>query len=156
MITITIKMASLLSDIKVKSYMNTARIKDSEDQYSVRVGEENEVEIRQSLQNAWREMLSICRKFLVLNLDPTTTTGDDELEATIATDDKELHLDFKEPMPAEVVDALAQAMHEYLVAGALRRFYTSTAMPDLVALYAPQENAARATIHELIHYRPMP
>lgn len=153
-ITVTIKMASLLSDIRIKSHMNTERIKDPEEKYAVRAGEENEAEQRQALQDAWRNLLALCRRFI--KTETADMAGSDLLETTISANDKELTFDFKEETASYIPDALAQAMHEYLLSGALRRFYTSAAMPDLVTIYAAQENAATARIRELIYYRPYP
>lgn len=154
MITITIKTASLLSDIRIKSHMNTERIKDPEDRYAVRAGEENEAEQRQDLQDAWRELLSLCKRLIRTGV--ADAGGSDLLDSTIPAADKELALDIEEETESYIPEALAQAMHEYLLSGALRRFYTSTAMPDLVAMYAPLENAAAVRIRELIYYRPYP
>lgn len=149
--TITIKTASLLSEIRVKSFMNTERIKDAEERYAVRAGEENNSEQQQAFQDAWRELLSICKKFI----DYTSSSSANDTLGT-GTEDKTVTFDFAEPAGQSIYDALAQAMHEYLVSGTLRRFYTSASMPDLVKMYATQENAAHASIIELIHYRPYP
>lgn len=152
MTTIEIKLASLLSDVKVKSHMNTARIKDADDRYLVRAAEENEAETVQCLQEAWRSMLSLCRRFL----DPTDDDmGDDVLMRTPETT-RTLTLDITERRTSNIGDTLAQAIHTYLVAGTLRRFYTSVAMADLTAMYAGQEQAAANEITNLLYRKQEP
>lgn len=146
MITITIKTASLLSDIRIKSQMNTERIKDPDERYAVRAGEENNAEVMESLQEAWRAMKGLCRRFLVTTDD---ATGSDIFDNS--TTDKTLSLDVTERRTSNIGEALSQAMHNYLVNGTLRRFYTSAVMADLVTLYASAENAARDEIVLLLY-----
>lgn len=145
-VTITIKTASLVSELKVKSYMNTARIKDPEDQYAVRAGEENESELRQGLQDAWRAMLALCRRFLGASED---TAGSDVLDLT--STDRTLTFDLSVRRTSNIADALAEAIHEYLTAATLRRFYTSAAEGSLAQLYAAGEAEARGRILTLLH-----
>ena len=147
-VTITIKMASLLSDVMVKSHLNTARVKDPEEQYAVRAGEENGSEIRQSLQDAWRGLVSLCRPFLTMTDD---TAGNDLLSSTIATADQTLTFDVTERRTSNFADQLAEEMHQYLVNGTLRRFYTAVMMPDLVTICAAAENAARDNIYRIMY-----
>lgn len=146
MITITIKTASLLSDIRIKSQMNTERIKDPEERYAVRAGEENNAEVMESLQEAWRAMKGLCRRFLATTDD---TTGSDIFDNS--TTDKTLSLDVTVRRSSNIGEPLAQAMHNYLVNGTLRRFYTSAVMADLVTLYGAAENAARDEIVLLLY-----
>ena len=146
MITITIKTASVISDIRLKSHMNTARIKDPEDRYAVRAAEENEDEILEGLQEAWRSVKGLCRQFLEATDD---ATGDDTFDS--ATTDKTLSFDVTERRTSNIGDALSQAIHTFLVNGTLRRFYTSAAMPDLVQLYAAGETASRDEIVNLLY-----
>lgn len=145
-VTITIKTASLLSELKVKSYMNTARVKDPEDQYAVRAGEENESELRQGFQDAWRAMLALCRRFLEASED---TAGSDVLDLTGT--DRTLTFDLSVRRTSNIADALAEAIHEYLTAATLRRFYTSAAEGSLAQLYAAGEAEARLRILTLLH-----
>lgn len=149
MITITIKTASLLSDIRIKSHMNTERIKDPDDHYAVRAGEENNDEVMEGLQEAWNALKGLCRRFLAA---AAPTEGSDIFNADTA--DKLLLLDVTERRTQVLADTLAQAIHNYLVYGALRRFYTSAAMGDLVTIYAASENEARDQIIGLL-YRKM-
>ena len=153
MITLTIKMASLMSDIKVKSHMNTARIKDGDDQYAVRAGEENEDELRQDLQDTWNALIGICRKFLYVTDD---TAGSDVLSSTLATTDQTLVFDVTYRRSSNIAGPLSQAIHEYLVAGSLRRFYTSAAEANLLQLYAASEKTARDEIIVLLHTKHHP
>ena len=152
-VTITIKTASLFSELKVKSYMNTARIKDPEDQYAVRAGEENESELRQGLQDAWRAMLALCRRFLGASED---STGNDALAQNIASADRTLTFDLSVRRTSNIADALAEAIHEYLTAATLRRFYTSAAEGSLAQLYAAGEAEARGRILTLLHTKMEP
>ena len=149
MITITIKTASLISDIKVKSHMNTARIKDPEDRYAVRAAEENEGEVLESLQEAWRMLKGICRPFLDVTAD---STGNDVFDTS--TTDKSLVFDVTVRRTSNIAEALSQAIHTFLVNGTLRRFYTTAAMADLASLYASGETASRDEIVNLL-YRKM-
>ena len=153
MTTLTIKTASLFSELKVKSYMNTARIKDPEDQYAVRAGEENESELKQAFQDAWRAMLAVCRRFLDATEDDT---GSDATVATLTTADQTLDFDLSERRISNIAEALSQAIHEYLVAASLRRFYTSAAEGSLAQLYAAGESAAQDRIVRLLHTKMEP
>lgn len=150
-VTLTIKTASLVSELKVKSHMNTARIKDPEDQYAVRAGEENESELRQGLQDAWRAMLALCRRFLETSED---STGNDALDLT--STDRTLTFDLSVRRTSNIADALAEAIHEYLTAATLRRFYTSAAEGNLAQLYAANEAAAATRITALLHTKMEP
>lgn len=150
-VTITIKTASLLSDIRIKSKMNTDRIKDAEDRYAVRAAEENSDEQIQDLTEAWGALKALCRKFLDATED---TTGSDTFSNSTA--DKTLSFDVTERRTSNIADALAQAMHAYLLAGTLRRFYTSAMMPDMVTVYAASENAARDEIVNLLYRKQEP
>lgn len=152
-VTITIKTASLLSELKVKSYMNTARVKDPEDQYAVRAGEENESELKQAFQDAWREMLSRVRRFLETTAD---AAGSDQTVANMTTTDQTLSFDLSVRRTSNIAAALAEAIHEYLVAGSLRRFYTSAAEGNLAQLYAANEAAAATRITALLHTKMEP
>lgn len=152
MTTIEIKLASLVSDIKVKSHMNTARIKDPEDRYAVRAAEENNAEIMQSLQDTWRSMMTLCRRFLEATDD---ADGDDVLTASPETT-RTLTFDITERRTSNIGDTLAQAIHSYLVAGTLRRFYISAAMADLAQIYAAQEQAAANEITNLLYRKQEP
>ena len=62
-VTVSIDIGSVISDIKVKSFMNTERIADADQRYAVRASEENEAEIRQGVQHAWPGEYSILRPF---------------------------------------------------------------------------------------------
>lgn len=150
-VTITIKTASLISDIKIKSQMNTERIKDAEDRYAVRAGEENEAEVKEALQEAWRSVKGLCRRFLTANAD---STGSDLFDTS--TTDKSLTFDLTARRTSNIGEPLAQAIHNYLVNGTLRRFYTSAVMPDLVASYAAAETAAQAEIVSLLYRKQEP
>jgi hypothetical protein len=153
MITITIKTASLLSELKVKSYMNTLRVVNPDDRYAVRAGEENESELKQAIQDAWREAIALCRRFL----DPTDdTTGTDATVTTLTTTDQTLTFDVSVRRSSNFGATLAEAIHEFLVAGSLRRFYTSAAEGPLVQAYAAGENAARDRIVRLLHTKTEP
>ena len=147
-VTITIKTASLFSELKVKSYMNTARIKDPEDQYAVRAGEENESELKQAFQDAWREMLSRVRLFLETTAD---ASGSDQTVANMTTTDQTLSFNLSVRRTSNIAAALAEAIHEYLTAATLRRFYTSAAEGSLAQLYAAGEAEARGCILTLLH-----
>ena len=151
MITITIKTASVLSDIKIKSQLNTDRIKDAEDRYAVRAGEENNDEVLESLQESWRSVKGLCRKFLSETVD---TSGSDLFDNS--TTDKTLSFDVTSRRSSNIAEALSQAIHNYLVAGTLRRFYTSVAMPDLVTLYAQSEATAASEITQLLYRKQEP
>jgi len=149
MITVTIKTASLLSDLRIKSQMNTERIKDAGDRYAVRAAEHNDDEVMEGLQEAWRTLIAVCRRFLAATDD---TAGSDTFGT--GTTDKTLSFDVTQRRSSNIGDALAQAIHEYLVDGTLRRFYSSAVMPDLVTLYGAAEKAALDAIMNLI-YRKM-
>ena len=146
MITITIKTASVISDIRIKSQMNTERIKDPEERYAVRAGEENGSEVMEGLQEAFRSLKSLCRRFLQATDD---TAGNDAFDSS--TTDKTLTFDVTERRTSNIADSLAQDIHNYLVGGTLRRFYTSAMMPDLVTLYGATENNARDEIVNLLY-----
>lgn len=146
MITITIKTASLLDDIRIKSFMNSERIKDPEERYAVRAAEENNAEVMESLQEAWRSLKALCRKFLAATDD---AAGSDIFDTSTA--DRTLTLDVTVRRSSNIGEPLAQAMHNYLVNGTLRRFYTSAVMADLVTLYGAAENAARDEVVNLLY-----
>jgi len=151
-ITVTLGIPALIQDIKEKSFMNTARIKDPQDQYEVRAAEENEIQIKQSLQEAFRSLKGVCRKFLQ---NSTDSSGNDTLSATW-TGSFSLTLDVTARRSSNIGEAFSQAAHTYLVSGALRRFYTSAAMSELVAQYAAAEEAARQEIVTLLHTKQEP
>ena len=153
MIAITIKMASLVSDIKIKSHLNTERIKDPNDKYAARAGEENESELRQSVQNTWRALITLCRRFLPETDD---TTGSDLFSTTLSETDQTLNFDVTSRRTSNIADALSQAIHEYLVSGTLRRFYVAVAMTDLAALYATGEKDATDEIVRLLYRKAAP
>ena len=152
-VSITIKMASLKSDILVKSFMNTARVKDPADQYAVRAGEENSKEVDQCLQDAFSSLKAVCRPFLATTND---TAGNDALDANIGVTDQTLTFDVTVRRTANFADALAQAMHQYLVNASLRRFYTTAMMPDLVSAYTAGEAEAYNTIKGLLYRKAEP
>ena len=52
---------------------------------------------------------------------------------------------------SNIAAALAEAIHEYLTAATLRRFYTSAAEGSLAQLYAAGEAEARGCILTLLH-----
>lgn len=152
-VTITIKTASLLSDIKVRSHMIAERIKDPEEKYAGRIGEENESVAKQAVQDAWRSLIAICRPFLATTND---TTGNDQLVANLTTTDQTLTFDVTARRTSKIADPLAQEMHEYLVAGALRRFYTSAMLADVVSIVAASENVARDNIIRILYKKNEP
>jgi len=151
-VTITIKTASLLSDIRIRSHMNTQRIKDPEEQYALRIGEENESAARQALQEAWSDAVALCRPFLVTTDD---TSGDD-LYGDITSSDKTLTLDVTTRRTSHIADSIPEEIHAFLANAALKRFYTSAMMPDLVSIYAAAEKVARQEIIELLYKKMEP
>lgn len=151
-VVITIDIESLISDIKIKSFMNTERIADPEHRYAVRAAEENESETHQSLQDAWSSLKSLCRKFLA---DTTDTAGNDTLGSTW-TGSRTLTFDVTYRRTSNFAEPLAQQIHEFLVAGTLRRFYTSAAMNDLAVSYAANEKAAGDQIVRIIYTKDEP
>ena len=151
-VTVSIDIGSLVSDIKVKSFMNTQRIADADQRYAVRAAEENEAETHQCLQDAWSAMVSLCRKFLSRTTD---TAGNDTLGSTW-TGSRTLTFDVTYRRTSNFAQPLAQAAHEFLLAGTLRRFYTSAAMNDLAASYAANEKAAADRITAIIYTKDEP
>lgn len=144
---ITIDTASLLSDCKVKSFMHTQRVKDPDDRYAMRASEENESELKQDLQDAWRQMLSIVRRFLNATTD---SSGNDDLGTTFFTTDQTLSFDLSARRTSNIAASLSEAIHEYLVAGTLRRFYTSAAAAELANMYVSFEKVASDNIIKLL------
>ena len=151
MITITINMASLMSDIKVKSYMNTQRLK-AEDAYAVRAAEENDAEVRQAVQDAWRDLVALCREFLDTTND---TSGNDTLPGTI-TGNRTLSFNVSTRRTSNIADSLAESAHSYLVANALRRFYTSAAAADLAGGHKALEDLSAQSINNLLYKKAEP
>jgi hypothetical protein len=150
-VTITIKTASVVSDIKIKSQLNTDRIKDADDRYAVRAGEENDDEVMECLQEAWRAAKALCREFLASTDD---TAGNDTFSDSTA--DKTLTFDVTSRRTSNIGEPLAQAIHNYIVAGTLRRFYVTVAMPDLVTLYSQLEATAASDITYLLRRKQQP
>ena len=148
MITITIAADSLISDILIKSHMNTARIKDPEDQYAVRAAEENRDDLLEGIQEAWRTVKGICRPFLDTTND---TAGNDTFIFSGTTPTMQLSFDVTARRTSNIAESLAQAIHSFLVGASLRRFYTSVAMADLAQMYAATEAAARDEIVNLLY-----
>lgn len=151
-IAITLNIPALISDIKEKSFMNTARIKDAQEQYEVRASEENEIQIKQSLQDAFRSLKALCRDFLQTSAD---STGNDTLSGTW-TGSFSLTLDVTVRRSSNIGEAFSQAAHSYLVGGTLRRFYTSAAMSDLANLYLATEKSAADEITRLLYRKSKP
>ena len=152
-VTITIKTASLLSDIKVRSHMIAERLKEPMEQYSARVGEENESVAKQAVQDAWRSLKAICRPFLATTND---NAGNDQLVSNLTTVDQTLTFDVTARRTSQIGEPLAQEMHEYLVAGALRRFYSSAMLTDVVSIAAASENVAKDNIIRILRYKGKP
>lgn len=152
-LTITVDMVSLVEDIKVKSFMNTERIKESGDQYAVRADEENEIELEQCLQDAYRSLIRLCRRFLATSAD---TAANDKLLAATASQPKSLVFSVTSRRTSHIAESLSQAIHEYLVGGTLRRFYTSAAMSDLASLYLANEKNAQEDIYALLYRKAEP
>lgn len=151
-VTVSIDIGSVISDIKVKSFMNTERIADPEQRYAVRAAEENEAETHQGLQHAWNALRALCRKFLTRTTD---TTGDSDLWNSW-TGDKSLVFDITARRTSNFAQPLAEAAHEFLVAGTLRRFYTSASMGDLATAYSADERAAAERITAIIYKKDEP
>ena len=151
-VTVSIDIGSVISDIKVKSFMNTERIADPVQRYAVRASEENEAEIRQGVQHAWNALRALCRKFLSRTAD---TAGDSDLWNSF-TGDKTLVFDITARRTSHFAQPFAEAAHEFIVAGALRRFYTSAAMGDLATAYATDERAAAERITAIIYRKDEP
>ena len=151
-VTVSIDIGSVISDIKVKSFMNTERIADPVQRYAVRASEENEAEIRQGVQHAWNALRALCRKFLSRTTD---TSGDSDLWNSF-TGDKTLVFDITARRTSNFAEPLAEAAHEFLVAGTLRRFYTSAAMGDLATAYATDERAAADRSTAIIYKKDEP
>lgn len=151
MTTITIKTESLLSDMRIKSYRSTERIQNPEERYILRVGEENESEALQCLQEAWQAGKALCRRFLSITSD---YTGSDLLNRTKA--DLTLTLDITARRTSNIGDEFANALHEYLVTGALRRFYAHAGATDLGTVYAGMETAAQTELIRLLYKKSEP
>ena len=155
-VVITIKFASLLSDIKVRSHMTAERIKDPEEKYALRISEENESASRQALQDAWRGLIALCRPFLSTTND---ASGNDQLATpplSGALQDQQLTFDLSVRRTSHIADPLAQEIHEYLVAGTMRRFYTAAAAADIITVAAASENVARDNIVKMLYKKNKP
>lgn len=150
--TIAIKRSSVLADMKVKSYAETARIADATERYLVTLGKEKEQEAQQCITDAAAEVTALLLEF-VSTASTDSQTADDTYET--GSTDIVYTLGVYEA-PTGFAQNMARAIHDYIVDSALAKFYISVSMNELSGAHNAKLASEVAVIKRTLYYRPMP
>ena len=148
-ITITISRASVLADMEVTSHGEVALLADPRDRYLSELGTEKEQEAQQCITDAATEVNSVLRPFLSGSAASSATDTYDT--GTIA-----YVLSVTTRKAYVLADALAKAVHAYIVDSALDKFYTAVSRPDFAERHRSRLASDVTVISNLIYHRAKP
>lgn len=149
-VTISISRASVLADMRVTSHAEVAGIGDDKARYLSELGTEKLQEANQCITDAATEVTGILRPHLA---GTTATTASDPYDTT-ATIVYALQVPPRK-VPG-LADAMAKAIHAYIVDSALGRYYVSVSRPDLAEPHRARLSGEMATMDNILYRRAAP
>lgn len=150
-VIVNISRSGVMSDMRVKSHAEVASIADPTERYLAEAGTEKTEELNQCITDATAEATAALRTFMTGFGD--ALTADDYYDTT---EDITFALSVTERKAAGLSEALAKAIHAYIVESALDKFYTSVARPELAQRHAARLATALSVIDNLIYRRSQP
>lgn len=149
-VIVNISRASVMSDMRVKSHAEVASIADPTERYLAEAGTEKAEELNQCITDATAEVTAALRTFLAAS---ATYTADDDYDDT---EDITFTLSVTGRKASGLAEALAKAIHAFIVDSALDKFYTSVARADLAQRHAAHLAPELSVIDNLIYRRSNP
>ena len=148
-VTITINRSNVLADMKVKSHAEVALIADPKERYLAELGTEKEQEAQQCITDAATEVRSVLRQSL---LETASSSATDPYDTGAIT----YPLSVTARKAPGLADALAKAIHAYIVDSALDKFYTSVSRADFAERHRARTASALTVISNIIYHRANP
>ena len=146
-VTITISRTSVLADMEVTSHGEVALLTDPRERYLSELGSEKAQEAQQCITDASAEVNSVLRPFLS---GSDTTTANDNY---VGSGSISYTLDVTARKANGLADALAKAIHAYIVDSALDKFYTAVSRPDFAERHRNRLASEVTVISNLIYHR---
>lgn len=147
---IELSKSELLFDIHNKSHLDVSDITDAEARYRVEAGTEKTAEVERSLVTSLSMLHQIAGRYLVT--DMTYTAGNDiGLPSTIVLD-----FSFSERRLDGKAQALADAIHAYLVDNTLALFYNSVSDATLATKRAQLALTDSQLVQTLVYTKKPP
>lgn len=149
-VTISITRESVLADMKVVSHGEVATIADDKARYLAELGTEKLPEANQAITDAATEVVGILRPHL---LSASAASASDAFDTT-ATITYALSVPVRKK--PGLADAMAKAIHAYIVDSALGRFYVAVSRPDLAEPHRARLSDEMATMDNILYRRAAP
>ena len=150
-VTVNITRSSVLADMKVTSHAEVASIEDDKARYLAELGSEKEQLAQQCITDAATEVHSVLRRFLA-GFSGTETAADSyDTTATIT-----YTLSVTARKSPGMADALAKAVHAYIVDSALARFYDGVSRPDFAERHRSNLAFELAVMDNILYKRKNP
>lgn len=150
MMKVEITKQRIIEDIRIKSHYDAQHIKDLEERDAARVDDEDVDEITRDLINAVSSLYGVAGRYL--EKDTTYMAGDAlSLPATIV-----FKFSFAERRLDGKAQALADAIHSYLVNYTLSLFYNAAANADMAQKRAQMALADRTLVETLVFTKKAP
>lgn len=137
--------------MKVKSHSEVAHIPDDKARYLAELGSEKEAEAQQCITDASNEVAAFIRPLLTFSSGSETATDAYDTAASIV-----YTLSVTARKASGMANALAKAIHAYIVDAALAKFYGSVAQGDLAEIHRVRLASELADINNIIYRRKNP
>ena len=149
-VTINIKRANLIADMKVTSHSEATALADPQERYLAELGSDKLELAHQCITDAATEAGSVLRRFL------TGFYGDETATDNYDTADIVYVLSVTARKAPGLADALAKAVHAYVVDSALDKYYVSVSRPDMAQRHRDRLASHLTVIDGLLHRRTSP
>lgn len=152
MVTVTLYRDDIVKDIMTKSHDAVASLGNAEERYNLEAGLHKKKEITRNVIEALGEIEGLLGRYLVAgpDLDDKDANNQAELPESFV-----MELNLAERRSLNKAKPLALAIHNYIVAAALVKFY-ATVGHEIGNNFQTVETAALKTISRLIHTKSSP
>ena len=150
--TITIKRAQVLADIKVTSHAEVASVEDDKLRYLYEAGSDKVDQIHQCITDAYADAGALMRPFA--QGTPTQSVSADDTYSS--SGDLAIVLSLTTRKAANLETSLTAALHKYVVDDALAKFYKGVNHAALQQVHEGQLKADISAVEALVYRRMKP
>lgn len=151
-LTITIKRAQVLADIKVTSHAEVATVEDAKLRYLYEAGTEKAEQIHQCITDAYADAGALMRPFA--QGTPTASVSADDTYSS--SGDLVFVMSLTSRKAANLETPLTAALHKYIVDDALAKFYKGVNHAALQQIHEGQLKSDISSIEALVYRRMKP
>lgn len=148
--TINIDTAPIVLEVRQKSHLNVQDIPDAQARYNGRAGLEKMPEITNCILDAFAQLTRRCTRFLD---EVITAEGDD---SRVLPQTYTYVFAFAERRAINKLEPMTGVMHDFVVAYALSKWYSTTNKTDLSNQYSLQAIDYGNQLDELLYHKQAP